>query len=263
MIPFYEIQPSDMKIIHNTREIKYRSHFHEQAELIYVFRRGQHINIEGTDYEIMENQAAIIFPHTMHTYFREQARDTEQIFVIFSARLFGHLLPDIKDVRADSPIITDVDEICRTGFKELLSCVDYAQQLAWTLLLCSRLLKKISITHIKSMPVTNLIEKIIQYISSHFYEDISLDTLASEFNVSKYYISHIFSDKIKISLPSYLALTRAEYAAGLIRTSSDTITNICHNSGFSSQSTFNRAFKKIYKMTPREYRDNINTLYKD
>ena len=103
----------------------------------------------------------------------------------------------------------------------------------------------------------------IEYISLNFKQDISLDTLAEEFSVSKYYISHIFSNRIRINFRSYLALLRTEYAAGLIRSTNDSITNICLNAGFSSQRTFNRAFKQIYGVTPREYKNNISEFYKN
>lgn len=262
MVPFYEFRPEDISIIHNTRELKYRSHIHDQIEIIYVFRLGQHINIDGIDYEIHEGQAAVIFPNTVHTYYRREWRDTDQIFVICPLKLFGSVLPDLAELTTENPVITDIDDTVRNAFSELLSCTDTAEKIAWTLLITSRLLKKLTLVHSLGAPVHDLTQKIISYISQNFLENITLDSLAKEFSVSKFYISHTFSDKIKISLPNYLALIRAEYAAGLIRTTDDSITAICNNSGFSSQSTFNRAFKRIYCMTPREYKSNIDELYK-
>ncbi len=262
MVPFYEFRPEDISIIHNTRELKYRSHIHEQVEIIYVFELGQHININGADYEITEGQAAMIFPNTVHTYYRNEWRDTNQIFIICPAKIFGRVLPDLTDLAPENPIITDVDDTVKSAFSELLTCSDTAERLAWILLIISRLLKKLTLVHTTAAPVRDLTQKIIGYISRNFLENITLDSLAKEFSVSKFYISRTFSDKIKISLPNYLALIRAEYAAGLIRTTNDSITAICNSSGFTSQSTFNRAFKRIYCMTPREYKNNIEELYK-
>lgn len=262
MVPFYEFQPSDINVIRNTREVKYRSHIHKQIELIYVFRLGQHINIDGRDYEICESEAAVIFPNTVHTYYRSEQRGTEQVFIIASTALFCSVLPDLENFSTENPIITDIDTATATAFREIINCTDPAEKLAWTLLILSKLLKKLTLSHKDSAPVQDLTQKIITYIGQNFRENITLDSLAREFSVSKFYISHTFSEKIKISLPNYLALIRAEYAAGLIRTTNDSITNICNNSGFTSQSTFNRAFKRIYCMTPREYKANIGELYK-
>ncbi|MGN0163503.1 MAG: helix-turn-helix domain-containing protein [Candidatus Ornithomonoglobus sp.] len=262
MVPFYEFQPSDINVIHNTRELRYRAHIHKQIELIYVFKLGQHINIDGKEYEIREGEAAVIFPNTIHTYYRNEWRNTDQVFVIASTDIFGSILPDFEECSSENPIITDIDEVTVTAFKEITDCADPAEKLALTLLIISKLIKKLKLSHSGAAPVKNLTQKIITYIGENFRNDITLDLLAKEFSVSKFYISHTFSEKIKISLPNYLALIRAEYAAGLIRTTNDSITNICNNSGFTSQSTFNRAFKRIYCMTPREYKANIGELYK-
>lgn len=262
MIPFYEFQPSDINIILNHRELKYRSHIHKQIELIYVFELGQHINIDGTDYEIKAGQAAIIFPNVIHTYYRNEQRPTEQIFAIVAQEIFHGLFPDLTMFSPDYPVITDVDAATALAFKELGSCTDFSERLAWSLVIMTKLMKKLTLKHKSSTPVEDLPRKIITYLGQHFREEITLDSLAKEFSVSRFYISHTFSEKIKMSLPNYLSLLRAEYAAGLIRTTNDSITNICSISGFTSQSTFNRAFKRIYCMTPREYKDNIGELYK-
>lgn len=262
MLPFYEFQPSDINIIHNRRELKFRSHMHKEIEIIYVSELGQHINIDGTDYEILEGQAAVIFPNTVHTYYRDKWRGTDATFLIISQKLFLGLFPDLTDFSPENPIITDVGEAVKLAFMQLTLAEDFSEKLAWSLVIISRLIKKLTLTRRDSEPVKQLTQKLITYISEHFLEDITLDLLAHEFSVSKYYISHTFTDKIKISLPNYLALIRAEYAASLIRTTDQSITSICTNSGFSSQSTFNRAFKKVYRMTPREYKNNICDFYK-
>ena len=262
MVPFYEFQPSDITIIHNTRELQYRPHIHEHIEIIYEFNIGQHIDIDGKKYEIKQGQVAIIFPNIVHTYYRNEYRDTNQIFIICSPELFSGLFPDFMNITPKSPVITELDDAVHLAFNEILHCTEFPEQLAWTTIILSHLLKKLTLEHKKSAPVEHLTKKIITYISQNFRNNITLDSLAKEFSVSKYYISHTFSDKIKISLPNYLSFIRAEYAASQIRSTNDTITNICMNSGFSSQSTFNRAFKRIYCMTPHEYKNNIGGLYK-
>jgi AraC-like DNA-binding protein len=262
MVPFYEFQPSDITVIHNHRELKFRSHIHKQIEFVYVFKLSQHINIDGKDYEIHEGEAAVVFPNVVHTYYRNEYRDADQVLVICSYELFGKAFPDLSEFSPENPIITEIDDTTKLAFHEIADCADFSEKLAWSLLIMSRLMKKIKLNHIDRMPVEDLTQKIITYIGRNFREDITLDTLAHEFSVSKFYISRTFSKKIKINLPNYLSLIRVEYAAGLIRNTNDSITNICANSGFSSQSTFNRAFKRIYCMTPREYKENIGELYK-
>lgn len=262
MVPFYEVQPSDLTVIHNYREIHFHAHLHKHLEILYVFKEGQHMNIDGVEYDIKVGQAAIVFPEIVHHYYRNDMRPADEVMIICNPKVFGGILPDFTSTRPVSPIITDIDNITKSAFEQISECTSTPEKLGWSLIIISRLLKKIEINQNKHIPVENLAEKMIQYIALNFKQDISLETLASEFNVSKYYISHIFSDRIKINFRNYLALIRTEYAAGLIRTTDDSITNICSCAGFSSQRTFNRAFKQIYGVTPREYKNNINEFYK-
>lgn len=260
MIPFYEFQPADLVVIHNAHELQFHSHLHEQIEIVYVFDGGQHINIDGNDYDVKAGQAAIVFPETVHHYFRKEQRQTDEIMIIVSPKLLSHVFPDLSDIKSETPLITEIDEAAAFAFQQLLENPQLTEKLGWTIIILSKLLKQLKLTKNSGAPVKHLTQKIIQYIGQNFKQDITLETLAKEFSVSKFYISHIFSEKIKISFRNYLALIRAEYAAGLIRSTNDSITNICACSGFSSQRTFNRAFKQIYGMTPREYKQKFSNI---
>lgn len=258
MIPFYEFQPSDLTVIHNTRELYFHSHLHEQIEIIYVLSIGQHININEKRYEIKPGEAAIIFPDTVHHYYRDEWRDAESVILIINPSLFGGIFPNLSEMTTETPIITDIDETAKFAFSQLAVCSSFSEKLGWSIVIFSKIIDQLHLKKNTSAPVEHLTQKIIQYIGQNFKQDITLETLAKEFSVSKFYISHIFSDKIKINFRNYLALIRAEYAAGLIRTTNDSITNICACSGFTSQRTFNRTFRQIYNMTPREYKQKLS-----
>ncbi|HIV85736.1 MAG TPA: AraC family transcriptional regulator [Candidatus Monoglobus merdigallinarum] len=258
MVPFYEIQPSDLSVIHNSREIRFHPHLHKHIEICYVFSEGQHINIENKEYEIKAGQAAIVFPDITHFYCRNVQRQAEEVLVICSPNLFSGLFPSLADMRPENPIITDIDDVTKEAFRQIVDCTCFEERIGWVTAVLSKLLRKVEVLTDKHAPVESLTQKLIQYIGENFKQDISLESLAREFNVSKYYISHIFSSRINVNLRNYLALVRTEYAAGLIRTTSDSITNICSCAGFSSQRTFNRTFKQIYGMTPSEYKRNID-----
>lgn len=263
MVPFYEIRPGDLEIIHNHREIRFNPHLHNDIEIVYVFDKGQHMNIDGTKYEISKGQAAIIFPNILHNYYRDEWRTTNQVIIICSQQLFKGIFPNFHTITPDFPIITDVDDATSMAFSEIADCGDFDEQVAWTFLIITKLLKKIELNHADSSPLNNLPQKIISYISQNFQNDITLDSLADTFAVSKYYISHTFSSKIKTSLPQYLGQVRAEYAAELIRTTNDNINNISIKSGFSSQCTFNRIFRNVFGMTPREYKKGTSNKKQD
>lgn len=100
----------------------------------------------------------------------------------------------------------------------------------------------------------NLYRGIIRYIENHIDEELSLDTLADAFFVSKYHISHMFKDNMGISTHQFilkrrLAICKKEIAEGA------GIMDTCSKYGFADYSVFYRAFKKEYGISPKKMRN--------
>ena len=72
-------------------------------------------------------------------------------------------------------------------------------------------------------------------------------------------LSRLFSKTFHRNFNKYLNDARLNYACQRLETTSDSITNIRLDSGFESQRTFNRVFKERYKISPSDYRSNVNT----
>ncbi len=99
--------------------------------------------------------------------------------------------------------------------------------------------------------------QVVQYVMEHFQEPLTLEILARELHVNKYYISHIFSDRLHIHFRRYLNHIRLEYAMELMKAEDTPLIDICVEAGFNSQRSFNRAFMEIMGMTPMEYRKAV------
>lgn len=91
---------------------------------------------------------------------------------------------------------------------------------------------------------------LIRYIEEHINEDLRLDTLSELFFVSKYHISHLFKDKMGISLHQYILKKR-------LAMSKDALINgrkpseVFREYGFSDYSVFYRAFVKEFGLSPQ------------
>lgn len=122
-------------------------------------------------------------------------------------------------------------------------------------------LKLLHTHYVKSQkPATDslLLTKIITLISENFADpQLSLDYISKETGISTFAISKIFQQKLKIKYIDYVTNIRIDYAKQLLEQTNLSLTEICSKVGYSDQSTFFRAFKKITKETPAQYKRRI------
>lgn len=96
-----------------------------------------------------------------------------------------------------------------------------------------------------------LYQNICDYIERNIDEDLSLDSIANHFFLSKFYISHVFKDNIGISLHKYVSKKRLQLCHDAIL-SGESMSQACNNYGFDDYSNFYRAFKKEFGISPRD-----------
>lgn len=106
----------------------------------------------------------------------------------------------------------------------------------------------------------NLYRNLIVYIEEHLEDDLSLDLLAKEFYVSKYHISHVFKENLGMSIHQYITKKRLALCREAIL-SNMSITEAYQTFGFGDYSSFYRAFKKEYGISPKDFRDMQTVKY--
>lgn len=98
------------------------------------------------------------------------------------------------------------------------------------------------------------IKRSMDYILSHLGDPLTLDTLAQEARMSRSYYCTIFKRLNGVSVWSYITAQRIDKAQRLLEDLSVSVTEVSQACGFNNIANFNRAFKKVAGLAPRDYR---------
>ena len=95
---------------------------------------------------------------------------------------------------------------------------------------------------------------ILNYIQNN-YQKVTLEELAQMFHLSEPYISKYIKDKSGKTFGEHVANIRMKKAKVLLKNGNMTVENIAYAVGYQNVEHFNRTFKKMFDMTPVQYRN--------
>lgn len=98
----------------------------------------------------------------------------------------------------------------------------------------------------------------IKYIENHLTHNLDMKEIAIVSGFSLSHFCKIFHASTGFTVKEYIRNKRLAVAARKLVKTNKKIIDIYSETGFNSQEVFIRAFKKLYKMTPVEYRKKIN-----
>ncbi len=96
----------------------------------------------------------------------------------------------------------------------------------------------------------------LEYIASHYTENISISDVASACYFSEYHFMRFFKKHVGMSCFDYIKNYRLEKAVELMNEGHMSILDASLAAGFRNLSYFYRAFKEKYNMTPKEWIKN-------
>ena len=102
-------------------------------------------------------------------------------------------------------------------------------------------------------------EQLISYINENLSSSLEIDVLSDKFELSKHYLMRKFKKQTGHSIHSYIIQKRLMYAIELMKDES-CMYIIAEKAGFNEYSTFVRAFKKYYELSPKKYYENYNNI---
>ncbi|MBB3126675.1 two-component system response regulator YesN [Paenibacillus rhizosphaerae] len=103
----------------------------------------------------------------------------------------------------------------------------------------------------------NLIESVRRYIDDHYATDLNLSDMAARFNYHPSYFSELFKKRVGRTFIQYLTDVRMTQAIRLLEETQLSLWDIAELTGFSNASYFSSKFKKVYGVSPSDYRERL------
>ena len=109
----------------------------------------------------------------------------------------------------------------------------------------------------KTHKQVGIIRDIKNFLDDKTYENISSRMLEERFNLTYKYINRLFKEENGISIKQYHTNKRMGEIARELRSTDESITDICLKYGYEDSLYFSKVFKKEFGVSPRAYRNNV------
>lgn len=254
---FYENKSSHLYCWQGSN-MTFPPHIHKELEILYLLEGEIELTVNSKQQVLHGGDVSFAFPNTIHGY--KTISQSHYYILIFN----GDLLPLYKNLfstckaaecRIPGPSIPgEVYSSLSSIFSETQSGNNPGITTGYLYIAVARLLELLNLQKVNKEVSVNLVEKVLNYIQQNYLNAINLNSIAAELDISPFYLSRVFSNNIGLRLDTYINELRINYANHLLLTTDRQITEIALESGFETLRTFNRAYRNITFITPREYR---------
>jgi AraC-like DNA-binding protein len=273
--PRQNMSDSKFEIFHY-RDAKFEGvpvHQHDFYEVYYFIGGSVEYSVEGRTYELKSGDLLLINPLELHQpRIAPDQQDYERIVLWINknylselcfnktslTRCFDSSQPDHTNLLRptkiqQSYISAMLDELITENTSD-----GYAVEIASEAILLRFLVELNRLTIDSSSALrkdeasSSIIPDVLEYINKHFCEKLTLNEIADEFFVSKYYLSHAFNNVVGTSVHRYIVLKRLIHAKQMLLSGIKS-TTAATNCGFNDYAGFYRAFTAEYGVTPTEF----------
>lgn len=214
------------------------------------------------EYRIKSNQGFMIFPGQINTYISDKNLPWEYVWIEFDGLRVKEAL-DIAGLSCDSPVYhAKFKELRETMVQEMLYLTEHEDFSPFHLighlyLFFDAMLQSIA-------PETNTSQKRLQdyyihealtYIEQNFQNDITVEDIAKICGLNRSYFGKIFKDSTGKTPQQFLLTYRMIKATELLKLTKLSIGDISNAVGYTNQLHFSRAFKNVYGIPPRKWRN--------
>lgn len=248
-------------------------HYHDFFELIYVCKGNPIGVINHQEIHLQEGNLCIMNPNAVH-YFKKYSEATDLILNIvlpkdlFQKSIFRILFNDpvlnaffiryrIENEKQPSFLYLqnldlDIETLIELLLKEYLNKKEYSHVIIESLLtlIFSFLLRNYKE---KSEHCNSVIAEIIDYIYLN-YQTVTMEYVAAHFNYHPKYLSALIHKQTGQSFRELIVNIKMQNSINYLMYTNHSIDQIVDLIGYKDKSSFYSLFKKVYGMSPAEYR---------
>ncbi len=217
---------------------------------------------ETQTYHIKSGQGFLIFPGQINTYFADKTLPWEYVWIEFDGLRVKEAL-DLTGLSPNAPVYRPHSKDTREQMmNEMLYIIHHARETPFHLighlyLFLDYLTQSAKITvPVQSSKMSDYyMKEAINYIEQNFQNNITIEDIAAVCGINRSYFGKIFRNSIGRSPQEFLMNYRMVKATELLKLTSLSIAEIGSAVGYENQLHFSRAFKTVYGISPREWRN--------
>ncbi len=118
----------------------------------------------------------------------------------------------------------------------------------------SQLLFKVLLMSSSREEKSAYVRQALEFVENNLAQPLSLDLVAGALGVSKYYLSHLFTNEMGVSLKQYILDRRLGNARFLLESTGKSVGEVARLCGYESAAYFSNAFKKHSGRSPEQYK---------
>ena len=262
-------------IIHETNSEPREQHYHQNLDLLYVLEGTVDVVLDDKEYHLHPEDIILINSNKQHKfensgnllairfaidyYLLSQTVGTTQILFLCNSA--------IDKNSAYDRLRKQMQEIIKCYYTGSHSDSCQLQSLYYQMLHILIANFMVKTDEVKLIFDNNLqkerIGEIQSYIQGHYQSAISLNDLAEQMYLSPAYLSKYIKKKFGMTFVDYLNNIRLFHAVDELIYTDKSLTHIAMDNGFCTSAAFNKSFKKVFNMSPGEYRKNEKNLRED
>lgn len=263
------------------RAFSLHRHFHRFSELVYIMDGNLRFTVRSSTYYAQAGDFIFIHPMQVHGY--HSPGTCNCVVCTFPDSLIGGMISSLNQV-GETPVFHCRESIEKFFYSTFVigeidgiglrddgrmpksidrHIIDYSNPAVRGQL--QGCLMAVVGEYLRCVPMVdcprdeNVVVKLFNYLHEHSSEPLTLVSSSAALGYSANYLSHCIQKTSGMNFSTILASFRIEHAKYLMHTTDESNLNIAHESGFGSESSFQRMFKRIVGCTPTDYRKRIKS----